>query len=250
MRTVALAVADGHTRAESFSPSFLPRLPSGRRSRARRIGPRRGAWIPRRRGWCCSRRASPRSRGSPPTWPARRSRRTRGRWPASPGVTDGEPFSACRPDNVAFKNLVSELGAALAPSTMHGARTVGFGGFVLSLEAAYTSINADGATHAQRGHRLPGGGAVLAPGDAGVDGRERELQHREQQPGLDDRRLHAHGPQGAPLRLRARRGARLRVEHVALDARRGRALGAPGRVSHRVPGVRAGHRHRLRASAR
>ena len=54
---------------------------------------------------------------------------------------------ACRPDNVAFKNLVSELGFALAPSTMHPARTVGFGGFVLSLEAAYTHINADDYTH-------------------------------------------------------------------------------------------------------
>ncbi len=54
---------------------------------------------------------------------------------------------ACRPDNVAFKNLVSELGFALAPSTMHPARTVGFGGFVLSLEASYTHINADASTH-------------------------------------------------------------------------------------------------------
>jgi hypothetical protein len=54
---------------------------------------------------------------------------------------------SCRPDNVAFKNLVNELGFALAPSTMHPARTVGFGGFVLSLEAAYTHINADEVTH-------------------------------------------------------------------------------------------------------
>ncbi|HEY2510258.1 MAG TPA: hypothetical protein VGI39_05360, partial [Polyangiaceae bacterium] len=51
---------------------------------------------------------------------------------------------ACLPDNIAFKNLISELGFALAPSVMHPARTVGFGGFVLSLEASYTSINADG----------------------------------------------------------------------------------------------------------
>jgi hypothetical protein len=55
---------------------------------------------------------------------------------------------ACRPDNVAFKNLVSELGSAMAPSTMHGARTVGFGGFVLSLEAAFTHIDANDTTHA------------------------------------------------------------------------------------------------------
>jgi hypothetical protein len=38
------------------------------------------------------------------------------------------------------------MGFAFAPSTMHPARTVGFGGFVLSLEAAYTTISADGAT--------------------------------------------------------------------------------------------------------
>jgi hypothetical protein len=53
---------------------------------------------------------------------------------------------ACSPDNVAFKNLVSELGFALAPSTMRSARTTGFGGFVLSLEASYTHINADGVS--------------------------------------------------------------------------------------------------------
>jgi hypothetical protein len=64
---------------------------------------------------------------------------------------------ACRPDNVAFKNLVSELGSALAPSTMHGARTVGFGGFVLSLEAAYTHINANDTTHANSQTGYAGG---------------------------------------------------------------------------------------------
>jgi hypothetical protein len=68
----------------------------------------------------------------------------------------GVPLSnfACRPDNVAFKNLVSELGFALAPSTMHGARTVGFGGFVISAEASYTHINSNGVTpsNAQTGY--------------------------------------------------------------------------------------------------
>ncbi|MGO8997961.1 MAG: hypothetical protein ACLQVI_31965 [Polyangiaceae bacterium] len=64
---------------------------------------------------------------------------------------------ACRPDNVAFKNLVSELGSALAPSTMHGARTVGFGGFVLSLEAAYTHINSNDSTHANPATGYQGG---------------------------------------------------------------------------------------------
>jgi hypothetical protein len=58
----------------------------------------------------------------------------------------------CLPDNVAFKNLVSELGFALAPSTMHTARTTGFGGFELSLEASYTHINADDYTHSGGSH--------------------------------------------------------------------------------------------------
>jgi hypothetical protein len=75
---------------------------------------------------------------------------------ANPGLISGQlpqvpSHYACQPNNVAFKNLVSELGAALAPSTMHPARTVGFGGFVLSLEATYTSINADEYTHSGPG---------------------------------------------------------------------------------------------------
>jgi hypothetical protein len=76
---------------------------------------------------------------------------------ANPGMYSGSlslaPGSySCRPDNVAFKNLMSELGFALAPSVMHPARTVGFAGFVLSLEAAYTSINADGVTNSGASH--------------------------------------------------------------------------------------------------
>src|SRR4051794_25654949 len=49
---------------------------------------------------------------------------------------------SCRPDNVAFKNLASELGFAIAPSAFHSARTTGIGGFVLSLEASFTHVNA------------------------------------------------------------------------------------------------------------
>jgi hypothetical protein len=52
---------------------------------------------------------------------------------------------SCRPNNAAFRNMVSELGFALAPSVMRPARTTGYGGFSLSLEASFTSINADGA---------------------------------------------------------------------------------------------------------
>jgi len=56
-----------------------------------------------------------------------------------------EPTSAqdCRPDNVAFKRLVNQLGFALAPAAMHAARTTGFGGFNVALEASYTTISND-----------------------------------------------------------------------------------------------------------
>jgi len=56
-----------------------------------------------------------------------------------------EPSSTqdCRPDNLAFKRLVNQLGFALAPSAMHSARTTGFGGFNLAFEASYTGISSD-----------------------------------------------------------------------------------------------------------
>jgi hypothetical protein len=56
-----------------------------------------------------------------------------------------EPTSAqdCRPDNLAFKRLVSQLGFALAPPAMHSARTTGFGGFNVAFEASYTTLNSD-----------------------------------------------------------------------------------------------------------
>ena len=56
-----------------------------------------------------------------------------------------EPSGAqdCRPDNLAFKRLVNQLGFALAPNAMHSARTTGFGGFNVAFEATYTSISSD-----------------------------------------------------------------------------------------------------------
>ena len=65
-----------------------------------------------------------------------------------------EPTSAlnCRPDNLAFKRLVNQVGFALAPAAMHAARTTGFGGFNFALEASYTSISSD-ADYWQRGTR-------------------------------------------------------------------------------------------------
>jgi len=50
-------------------------------------------------------------------------------------------IAACLPNNVAWANLMSELGMAIAPSAFHAARTTGLGGFALSLEATYTHIN-------------------------------------------------------------------------------------------------------------
>jgi hypothetical protein len=49
----------------------------------------------------------------------------------------------CLPNNVAWANLMSELGMAIAPTALHPARTTGFGGFTLSFEATFTHINAD-----------------------------------------------------------------------------------------------------------
>jgi len=56
-----------------------------------------------------------------------------------------EPKGAqdCRPDNLAFKRLVNQLGFALAPTAMHSARTTGFGGFNIAFEASYTSLSSD-----------------------------------------------------------------------------------------------------------
>ncbi len=58
----------------------------------------------------------------------------------------------CAPDHVAFKKLMNQYGFALAPTAMHSARTTGFGGFHLSIEAAYTKID-DGADYWENGTR-------------------------------------------------------------------------------------------------
>jgi hypothetical protein len=60
----------------------------------------------------------------------------------------------CTPDNVAFKRLVNQYGFAFAPSAMHSARTTGFGGFHISIEAAYTNID-QGQSYWQNGTQGP-----------------------------------------------------------------------------------------------
>jgi hypothetical protein len=51
--------------------------------------------------------------------------------------------TACSPDNAAFKRLMNQFGMALAPTAMHAARTTGYGGFQLSLEGSFTSLDHD-----------------------------------------------------------------------------------------------------------
>jgi hypothetical protein len=67
---------------------------------------------------------------------------------------------ACLPNNVAWANLMSELGYAIAPSAFHPARTTGFGGFALSLEASFAHINANAvdSTGTQYWHKGTQGG--------------------------------------------------------------------------------------------
>ena len=60
-----------------------------------------------------------------------------------PGSFQGGRYPACEPDNVAFKRLISQYAFHLAPTAMHSARTTGFGGFHLSIEANYSTIDSD-----------------------------------------------------------------------------------------------------------
>lgn len=52
-------------------------------------------------------------------------------------------FNRCSPDDAAFAKLIAQYGFAIAPTAMHTARTTGYGGFEMSIEAAYTAIDAD-----------------------------------------------------------------------------------------------------------
>jgi len=47
----------------------------------------------------------------------------------------------CLPDNAGFAKLISQYGFAVASTAMHSARTTGYGGFELGIEAAYTKID-------------------------------------------------------------------------------------------------------------
>jgi hypothetical protein len=60
----------------------------------------------------------------------------------------------CKPNNVGWANLMSELGMAIAPTAFHSARTTGLGGFALSFEASYTHVNSDASAGGQQYWRL------------------------------------------------------------------------------------------------
>ncbi len=70
----------------------------------------------------------------------------------APFPKDSKPNNfSCRPDNIAWRNMMSELGMAIAPTAFHPARTTGFGGFSLTIEAAFTSINSNAMSTATDG---------------------------------------------------------------------------------------------------
>ena len=77
---------------------------------------------------------------------------------ANPGATVAAGLRPsdfpCRPDNASFKNMISELGFAIAPNAFYPARTTGIGGFAVSLEASYTHISSDKTT-SETGGRDP-----------------------------------------------------------------------------------------------
>ncbi|AKT42285.1 hypothetical protein [Chondromyces crocatus] len=63
-------------------------------------------------------------------------------------------FARCQPDNASFAKLVAQYGFAVAPTAMHSARTTGYGGFELGIEAAYTKIDSS-AEYWKQGTRGP-----------------------------------------------------------------------------------------------
>ena len=49
----------------------------------------------------------------------------------------------CVFDHVAFKKIINQYGFAFAPAAMYPARTTGYGGFQVSVQGIYTSIDSD-----------------------------------------------------------------------------------------------------------
>jgi hypothetical protein len=60
-------------------------------------------------------------------------------------AADGQSTTGvrCVGDDAAFKQLINQFGFVLAPTAMHSARTTGFAGFHLALEAQYAGVEHD-----------------------------------------------------------------------------------------------------------
>src|SRR5687768_12686603 len=74
---------------------------------------------------------------------------------ANPGSVSQPQSFQFRPNNVAFENMVSELGFAVAPTAFAPARTTGIGGFSVTLEASYTRISSNRTTENADGSLTP-----------------------------------------------------------------------------------------------
>jgi hypothetical protein len=75
---------------------------------------------------------------------------------------------ACIPDDDAFVKLINQFGMAIAPSGMYPARTTGFGGFEITLEGNYTTVNgeADYMAKGTRGIEDPTTGLAAAENES------------------------------------------------------------------------------------
>ncbi|MBI4954494.1 MAG: hypothetical protein HY908_20890 [Myxococcales bacterium] len=63
-------------------------------------------------------------------------------------------YRRCNPNDEAFAKLIAQYGAALAPTADYAARTTGYGGFKLAIEADYTTIDHN-ASYWQEGTEGP-----------------------------------------------------------------------------------------------
>ena len=55
----------------------------------------------------------------------------------------GSATQKCGTYDAYFAKLIAQYGFAVAPTAMHSARTTGYGGFELAIEANYTKIDSD-----------------------------------------------------------------------------------------------------------
>jgi hypothetical protein len=77
--------------------------------------------------------------------------------PGAPCSAAGRYISGTGPcvfDDAGFKKIISQYGFAFAPLAMYQARTTGFGGFQVAIQAGYTSIDKD-ADYWQNGTQGP-----------------------------------------------------------------------------------------------